>query len=92
MANERRHIFYEGRVQGVGFRFKVQRLASGFAVVGFVRNLDDGRVEVAAEGEPAELDRFAAAIGREMGGKIRGADVQPRPAGEPPLAGFLIEA
>ena len=50
MSRERRRIYYSGRVQGVGFRFSTQRLASGFAVAGSVKNLRDGRVEVVAEG------------------------------------------
>ena len=91
MAKERRLVFYEGRVQGVGFRFTARRLASGFAVEGYVRNLDDGRVELLAEGERGEVDGFLDAVAREMGGKVRRADVRPRPAGETPLAGFIID-
>lgn len=87
---DRRHVFYSGRVQGVGFRATVHHLASGFDVAGWVRNLPDGRVEVLAEGEAGELSAFLAAIAREMGGKIRGVDDEPEPPGEPPLSGFSI--
>ena len=62
MERCRLQIYYSGRVQGVGFRYTVQMQAAGFEVVGTVRNLADGRVELVAEGERAELEAFAAAI------------------------------
>src|SRR6187455_864933 len=51
MPTERRRVWYEGRVQGVGFRYTARGLAGGFPVSGYVRNLDDGRVELVAEGD-----------------------------------------
>lgn len=59
---KRMQIFFSGTVQGVGFRFTAERLARRFSVSGFVRNLDDGRVEVTAEGEEAVLEDFLTAI------------------------------
>ena len=56
------HIFYSGRVQGVGFRFTVKSVAQGFEVTGIVRNLQDGRVELAVEGSRDELTGFQQAI------------------------------
>lgn len=41
-----RHIFYTGRVQGVGFRYSTKRIATEFDVTGWIRNLPDGRVEM----------------------------------------------
>lgn len=55
---KRSHVIYTGRVQGVGFRYTIRQLAHGFDVVGYVRNLDDGRVEIVIEGEEGELNRF----------------------------------
>ena len=55
-------ILYSGRVQGVGFRFNARAVATGFDVVGAVRNLSDGRVELVAEGERSELTAFREAI------------------------------
>ena len=54
-------VFYSGRVQGVGFRYAVKSLTPGFEVTGTIRNLADGRVELVAEGEHAELDAFRQA-------------------------------
>jgi len=59
-------VFYSGRVQGVGFRYTVKSVTPGFEVTGTIRNLDDGRVEMIAEGEREELDAFRQAI-RESG-------------------------
>ena len=65
-------IYYSGRVQGVGFRYAVKSVATGFEVTGTVRNLDDGRVELIAEGAPAELEGFQHAIqDSEVGRFIR---------------------
>src|SRR5262249_6352905 len=90
MARERRRVFYRGRVQGVGFRYTAVHVARGFDVVGTVRNLHDGRVELVAEAEISQLDGFLDAIAREMGGNIRGTDVELVPLGDPPLSGFSI--
>ena len=51
-------VFYEGHVQGVGFRFTVRHIAKGFDVTGWVRNLPDGRVELQITGEEDEVRAF----------------------------------
>lgn len=66
MKRSRMHIFYSGNVQGVGFRYSVKTVAAGFEVVGIVRNLMDGRVELIGEGPREELEAFQKAI-REAG-------------------------
>jgi acylphosphatase len=66
MKRSRMHIFYSGHVQGVGFRYSVKTVASGFEVTGTVRNLLDGRVELTAEGPREELEAFRKGI-REAG-------------------------
>jgi len=62
MNRSRLHIFYSGRVQGIGFRYTVKALVRGFEVTGIVRNLWDGRVELVAEGTKTELEEFRRAI------------------------------
>ena len=57
-----KQFFFSGRVQGVGFRYSTKRLAMGFDVTGWVRNLDDGRVEMQVKGEPGEVDAFLEEI------------------------------
>jgi acylphosphatase len=62
MARSRLQLFYEGRVQGVGFRYTTKKVALEFEVTGTVRNLADGRVELIAEGDRNELEDFRGAI------------------------------
>jgi acylphosphatase len=64
--------YYTGKVQSVGFRYTARTVATGFEVTGTVRNLDDGRVELVAEGARPELEEFLAAIkDSEVGRFIR---------------------
>ena len=56
--NTARRWVVGGRVQGVGFRWFVARRAQSLGVIGWVRNLPDGRVEVSACGEALVLDRL----------------------------------
>jgi acylphosphatase len=53
-----RKFFIRGDVQGVGYRFFAQRVAARHQVVGYVKNLDDGRVEVLAEGPAPQVEAF----------------------------------
>ena len=74
---QRMTVIYTGRVQGVGFRYTTKTVATGFEVVGTVRNLPDGRVELVAEGSRDELESFRVAL-QEAGlaGFIRDEQVQ----------------
>jgi acylphosphatase len=75
-----RQIFYEGRVQGVGFRFTCKQLARGYEVVGWVRNLPDGRVELQCSGVRDEVDGFLEAIAEsELQSHIRSGTAVPVP-------------
>jgi acylphosphatase len=90
MSLGRRRYFFEGRVQGVGFRFTAERIAGNFPIAGYVRNLDDGRVEVVAEGDTTDLAEFVAAIRSVFGPKIRGVTELDEPSSDPPMYGFSV--
>jgi acylphosphatase len=65
-----------GRVEMMaGYKAKVAALAGDFGLSGFIRNLPDGWIEVVAEGEKAELERFASALGMDLP-PIRKEDVE----------------
>ena len=66
----RRQYLASGRVQGVGFRATTASVARGFPVVGFVRNLSDGRVEIVVEAEPEQVDAFIEAVQAVMAANI----------------------
>jgi acylphosphatase len=55
-------VYYEGSVQGVGFRWSVRHIAKGFDIIGWVRNLPDGRVELQISGEESEVRAFLDGI------------------------------
>lgn len=76
----RHTLYFSGRVQGVGFRATTRDIARGFAVSGYVQNIDDGRVLLVAEGEPAELDRFVARLRGVMGQFIKDQTIAESPA------------
>lgn len=85
-----KQVFYGGHVQGVGFRYSVKQIAKGFSVIGSVRNLPDGRVELQAAGEPDEVGAFLAAIAQsELRAHIRETTELPLSA-PPDIRGFEI--
>ena len=57
-------VFYEGNVQGVGFRWSIRQIAKGFDVIGWVRNLPDGRVELQVTGEENDVRGFLDCIAK----------------------------
>lgn len=83
-------VFYEGRVQGVGFRWTVKNIAQGFDVTGSVRNLPDGRVELQASGERGEVAAFLAEIRESaLAGHITAEHIGETEINSPPR-GFQI--
>jgi acylphosphatase len=77
-----KHIIFTGRVQGVGFRFTVHRMASLHQLTGFVRNLPNGSVEMLAQGRTEDIDDCIRDIEIEFAGYVRDTkidDVPPDP-------------
>lgn len=60
----RKRLVVKGRVQGVGFRYFTQQKATRLGIVGFVRNLVDGCVEIEAEGAVEDMEIFLGEINR----------------------------
>lgn len=58
------HFLIQGRVQGVGFRWFVQREATELNLRGSVRNTEDGDVEVVAAGDPNDLSELRTSLSR----------------------------
>jgi len=61
----RKHIYFSGVVQGVGFRFRCQNLAKEFYLTGWCKNLSDGRVECEVQGMIGNIERFIVRLGKE---------------------------
>lgn len=71
-----RRFIVTGRVQGVGFRFHVRERAALEGLAGWVRNREDGAVEIEAEGERDAVDRFERAVRQgPAGSRVEGVDV-----------------
>ena len=74
------HIYFSGRVQGIGFRYTVQDIATQQKVYGWVRNLSDGSVEVLAEAEEDTLKSFLEQINQHFSRYIREVNTEWLPA------------
>ena len=63
MGTIRMHVYFSGRVQGVGFRFTACRLARPLGLTGWVKNLWDGRVEMEVQGDELAISQMIEQIG-----------------------------
>jgi acylphosphatase len=81
--------YFEGRVQGVGFRYAALQVAREFDVAGYVANLPDGRVLLEAEGAQEQVEAFVAAVHVRMHGFVRKLD-RHASVREPQFSGFSI--
>lgn len=87
-----KRVIFEGRVQGVGFRYTVKDLSRGFEVCGWVKNLVNGNVEMQVMGEPDEVADFIREIVEEspLAGNVKNHYVE-NIAPLPGCTGFRIE-
>lgn len=86
-----RHVYFSGRVQGVGFRYSTKQIASGFDVTGWVKNLPDGRVELFVQASDSdEVEAFLEDIQQSsLGSHVKEREVKTVPA-QTGLRGFSI--
>ena len=70
------HVFYSGRVQGVGFRYTAQDIAESLGLKGWVKNLEDGRVEIVAEGRETDIKELLDEISKsQLGHYIKNTEL-----------------
>ncbi|MCB9919729.1 MAG: acylphosphatase [Planctomycetes bacterium] len=62
---------YHGHVQGVGFRYRTARLLTGLPLHGYVKNLDDGSVELRLRGRASDVDTALSRIAEALAAHIR---------------------
>jgi len=79
-----------GRVQGVGFRYRVLQMASRFDVHGTVRNTADGAVEIDVEGDDGEVARFLDTVLGNPPRSARVENVRERDAEPRYVSGFEV--
>jgi acylphosphatase len=63
---KRAHVFYSGHVQGIGFRYTSKDIAMRLGLKGWVKNLEDGRVEIIAEGKEKDINGFLDNISKSQ--------------------------
>lgn len=83
-------VLFEGHVQGVGFRMTAVTIAQRFAVVGFVKNEQDGSVQLVAEGDELELMQFLDALRASHVGRYIGQERVNWSAARGEFSGFTI--
>lgn len=70
----RKHYWFSGRVQGVGFRYRAYHIAHSLGITGWVRNHWDGRVEMEAQGTRETLARMVETLDSQRFISIEGIE------------------
>ena len=76
MDKVRKHIFFEGRVQVVGFMYRAYYIAQSFGLTGWVHNCYDGRVEMEVQGTEESIDRMIQQLGQQRYIWIESMDIK----------------
>ena len=84
------HIFFSGKVQGVGFRYTCYTLARRWGINGWVRNRSDGRVELFAEADGDSFSSFLSDLERHFLGYISSIEYQDDAENIPSQSGFHV--
>ena len=74
-----KQVVFKGRVQGVGFRYSTQRMASRYDLTGYVRNLPDGTVEALLQGTKPNIQACLGDVKEAFGGYLREIDSTDQP-------------
>lgn len=82
MEKVRRHIIFNGRVQGVGFRYRATYAARGLGVTGWVKNNWDGSVEMEAQGTETQIHQMLMLLNKDSYIRIDGMDTKELPLEE----------
>ncbi len=75
----RKHIYFSGRVQGVGFRFSAAHYARNLGLTGWVRNLSDGRVEMEVQGRESLIAELILSLKNQAYIRIEGVTYEEVP-------------
>ena len=78
----RKHIFFSGQVQGVGFRYTATHLAHPLDLTGGVKNLRDGRVEMEVQGRPEAIEQLLSQLRNQRFIVIEDVEIREMPVAE----------
>lgn len=65
MRKIRKHLYFSGRVQGVGFRYRSYYIARSLGLTGWVKNLSDGRVEMEVQGDADTIESLISMLNEQ---------------------------